>query len=283
MVEDSSEKTGDIQKELVRVINIILEKKDVFQDTVENNSNKDIHDVNVNSIKNELKVITKILGSKINKQLPFDDDVNRVMKIISNFSDIVITPSIDYNENRITYPSFESLGNADEVIRILDKMTLPPFNFLVKEIDERFPICPLHPEFLGTILRSYCPNCSTLNTTQVHIFEHTACGNMIENNLPDIIPNINCPYCKKNIVDSEIRKKGRWHICNACGKRFDEHEIKLHCIGSNHDFEIETAKMIVVPRYKITIDRKSLNDYALALLRHLNEQLESNDKKTSKS
>ncbi len=277
MLKAPSKTTNDVQeKDLVRVVNTILEKKRVFQETIKKDSDSNVQEISINAVKSELNLIAKILGSQTGKQLPLDDDIRKVMEIIAISADTVITPSIDYKENNISYPRFESLGNTDGIIRILDKLTLPPFNFLKREVHEKFPICPLHPEFLGVSLRSYCPNCFSLDTNKLHLVEHMICGYISEHDSPAIPTGGRCVYCKKNIIESEIRKIGRWYHCNTCGKKFDNHEIRLHCNKFNHDFEMDESNMMIIPSYKITIDSKSLYDYTLTLLEYLNDLLEPN-------
>lgn len=265
------------EKTLVRAVNVILEKN-VFQERTGTSGNN-AQEISISAVKNELSLIAKILGSQEGRLLPLDDDVRKVMEIIANSADTVIVPSIDYAKNSISYPHFEPLGNTDEIIRIFDKLTLPPFNFLTKEVHEKFSMCPLHSEFLGVSLRSCCPNCLSLDTKKLHLVEHVPCGYISEHVWPAITTYSHCLYCKKKIAESEIRKIGRWYACNTCGKKFDDHKIKLHCAKFNHDFEIEETKMIIVPRYKITLDRKSLCDYTLTLLEYLNDLLEPNGKK----
>jgi hypothetical protein len=277
MLKADSEGTNDVQeKDLVRVVNTILEKKAALQKTTQKDSDGNAQEISINAVKNELSLIAKILGSQPERQLPLDDDIRKVMEIIAISADTAIIPSIDYKENSISYPRFELLGNADGIIRILDKLALPPFNFLKREVYEKFPVCPIHPEFLGVSLRSYCPHCFSLDTNKLHLVEHMICGYISEHDLPAIPTGSRCVYCKKNIVESEIRKIGRWYRCNTCGKKFDNHEIRLHCTKFDHDFEMDESKMMVIPSYKITIDSKSLYNYTLTLLEYLNDLLEPN-------
>ncbi|MGQ0638297.1 MAG: hypothetical protein ACT4N1_02900, partial [Nitrososphaerota archaeon] len=65
MLKADSKTANDAQeKNLVRVVNTILEKKGAFQMTIIKDSENNAQEISINAVKSELNLIAKILGSQ---------------------------------------------------------------------------------------------------------------------------------------------------------------------------------------------------------------------------
>ena len=208
-----------------------------------------------------------------------NDEVRKVIDVITTSKDNSIIPTINFEENHLYYPSLEQLGTHEYIVTLLEKLSSPSVNILEKGVYERLTVCPQHPQYLTTTPRLYCSSCLSTDITKLHLIEHKLCGYITEKRdlgaESDEIQK--CMSCKSIIKDpqKEIRKLGRWYECNSCKVKFDNCIVKLHCRKFDHDFEINQASMIVIPSYQLKSDYKSLFVYAFSIIPQIKKVLES--------
>jgi len=199
-----------------------------------------------------------------------DAEIGKIIELVLSSKEDNIIPSVNYEENRWSYPLLEQLGSPEHVSALLEEISSPSVNVLEKGEFERLPVCPKHPQYLATSVKLYCSGCLSSNVSKLHLIEHKACGYITTKiGFGEVSTGINqCASCKKTIrdPDTELRKLGRWYECNNCKIRFDDLVTKLHCRKFDHDFEINQADIAIVPYYKLKADAKSVSIYAISLI-----------------
>ena len=207
------------------------------------------------------------------------EKIKELVEIIANSNENAIVPIIDFEKNSITYPILAKIGESEENMEFLEKLSSNTVGILEREIYERLIVCPQHPEDLSVSVRMYCPDCSSMDIHKLHLIEHKVCGYIAEKREYGVVSVSDvktCPNCKRPIKDyeKEIRMPGQWNKCYSCNKKFDNAKIKLHCRRFNHDFELTDMESVIVPRYKIKTDAGE-NVNILALLPQLKKVLTS--------
>lgn len=184
------------------------------------------------------------------------EKIKELVEIVTNSNENAIVPIINFEKNSITYPILAKIGESEENMEYLEKLSSNTIGILEREIYERLIVCPQHPEDLSVSVRMYCPDCSSMDIRKLHLIEHKVCGYIAEKKEYGVVSVSDvktCPNCKRPIKDyeKEIRLPGQWNKCYSCNKKFDNAKIKLHCRRFNHDFELTDMESIIVPRYKI--------------------------------
>ena len=214
-----------------------------------------------------------------NTSVTSTEKIKELVEIISNSNENAIVPIIDFEKNSITYPILAKIGESEENMEFLEKLSSNTVGILEREIYERLIVCPQHPEDLSVSVRMYCPDCSSMDIHKLHLIEHKVCGYIAEKREYGVVSVSDvktCPNCKRPIKDyeKEIRMPGQWNKCYSCNKKFDNAKIKLHCRRFNHDFELTDIESIIVPQYKIKTGAGE-NVNILALLPQLKKVLTS--------
>lgn len=207
------------------------------------------------------------------------EKIKKLVEIVTNSNENAIEPIINFEKNSITYPILAKIGENEENMEYLEKLSSNNIGILEREVYERLIVCPQHPEDLSVTVRMYCPDCSSMDIRKLHLIEHKVCGYIAEKSEYGVVSVSDvktCPHCKRPIKDfkKEIRMPGQWNKCYSCNKKFDNATIKLHCRRFNHDFELTDMESITVPRYKIKTDAGE-NVNILTLLPQLKKVLTS--------
>lgn len=190
------------------------------------------------------------------KSIPSTEKIKKLVEIITSSDEEAINPVINFEKNRITYPLLTKIGENEDDVEYLEKISSNSTGILEREVYERLIVCPQHPQDLSVSVRMYCPNCSSMDIRKLHLIEHKVCGYIAEKDEYGIV-SVNdirtCPNCKRQIKDhkKEIRLPGQWNKCNSCNKKFDNPKIKLRCRRFYHDFDLDSVESIVIPRYRI--------------------------------
>ena len=210
-----------------------------------------------NDIKQKPQEIATLSKQNIPAKIPInaDEKLTALIHAMNNNQTSLIKPEINFEQNTVSYPILESIGENISDNKYLEYVSSGS-DVLKREIYERLLVCPDHPDNLFATVRMYCPHCSSLNVEKLNLVEHKVCGyiaDMKEFGVSFLEKIQQCPKCKREVTDQkkEIRLPGGWHACNTCKQKFDNIVIKLHCIKQNHDFTLESAKTLFIPCYKI--------------------------------
>ena len=192
---------------------------------------------------------------------PESEKISKLISAIENTPEKMAVPLISMDHGTISYPILKEIGEPEDNLDLLEKLTSSNFEILERVVCERLAVCPKHPESFSTNIRLTCAHCNSLNITKLHLVEHKRCGYISENTKFEISEDgtiKQCPSCKKPIRDAkkEISIPAMWYTCNDCKEKFDDVSTKLHCRTFNHDFEISAAKFNVIPGFTI----KNLGD-----------------------
>ena len=214
-----------------------------------------------------------------NMDVTSTEKIKKLVEIVTNSNENAIEPIINFETNRITYPILAKIGENEENMEYLEKLSSSTIGILEREVYERLIVCPQHPEDLSVSVRMYCPGCSSMDIRKLQLIEHKVCGYIAEKNEYGVVSVSDvktCPNCKRPIKDfkKEIRMPGQWNKCYSCNKKFDNAKIKLRCRRFNHDFELTDIESIIVARYKIKTDAGE-NVGVLTLLPQLKKVLTS--------
>lgn len=230
------------------------------------------------TIENADEKVSEVITDQLIESVSGDEDAKRIIEIISNTKDGTLHPSINFEENKITYPQIAEITSVN-VIEKLDELAASS-DVLEKKIYERIPVCPEHSGSISTSVRLYCSSCLSDNIKKLHLIEHKVCGYITEDKIFQSSGNKTiCISCKKPIKnpDKEIRKLGRWYECDNCNTKFDNCVVKLHCRKYEHDFTVSQADMQNIYYYKIKADSASLHSYAHSILSPLKKSITSKD------
>ncbi len=207
-----------------------------------------------------------------------NEKIERLIELLSGSQENAINPSINLEENRVSYPLLSEIGEDVYNVDVLDKLASPSVAIFERGVYERLAVCPQHSEYFATSLRLYCSACSSLDIIKLNLIEHKACGYIAEKTdfgVTAVEDIKKCPSCKNIVRDlkKEIRILGMWYQCNTCKTKFDDAILKLHCRKFNHDFEINQAAIMVVPNYKLKADSTTLHNYTYSLVPQLQKLL----------
>ena len=228
------------------------------------------------AIENADKKILELVTNQLIESVSGDEDAKKIIEIISNAKDGTLHPSINFEENEITYPQLANIVSVN-VIEKLDELAASS-DVLEKKIYERIPVCPKHSGSISTSVRLYCSSCLSDNIKKLHLVEHKVCGYITEDKiLKSSGDKIICISCKKSIKnpEKEIRKLGRWYECDNCNSKFDNCIVKLHCRKFEHDFTVDQADVQNIYYYKIKVDSTSLHSYTHSILSSLKKSITS--------
>lgn len=194
----------------------------------------------------------------------------------------VLVPEIDHKTATFGYKILRELN--DTAVEFLDNLTA--LGLLVKQVNNKFLICPEHRASFLLSIRLSCPKCNSINVEKLNLLEHKTCGFISEKKYYLANPDeIKCPSCKKQIKnpDREIRLPGSWYLCNSCKDKFDEAKINLHCNEFDHDFLTSQADSITIHNYsicddsqKITVDTTELHEEISKVLLKYNHTVSEN-------
>lgn len=207
---------------------------------------------------------------------PESEKISKLITAIEGTQEKMVIPSISIDQGKIIYPILNEIGESEDNLDFLEKLTSSNFDILERVVYERLTVCPKHPESFSTTIRLTCAHCNSLDITKLHLIEHKKCGYISENTKFKISEDgtiTECPSCKKPIRDAkkEIAIPAMWYTCNDCKEKFDDVSVKLHCRTFNHDFEITSAKSNVIPGFKI----KNLGDTSNTSISPILKQLKS--------
>ena len=207
---------------------------------------------------------------------PESEKISKLITAIEVTPEKMVIPIISLDQGKISYPILNEIGESEDNLDFLEKLTSSNFDILERVVYERLTVCPEHPESFSTNVRLTCAHCNSLDITKLHLIEHKKCGYISENTKFKISKDgtiTDCPSCKKPIRDAnkEIAIPAMWYTCNDCKEKFDEVSVKLHCRQFNHDFEITSAKSNLIPGFKI----KNLADTSNTSISPILKQLKS--------
>ncbi len=207
---------------------------------------------------------------------PESEKISKLITAIEGTQEKMVIPIISMDSGKITYPILTEIGESEDNLDFLEKLTSQNFDVLERFVYERLAVCPQHPESLSTSIRLTCTHCNSLDITKLHLVEHKRCGYISENTKFEISKDgtiTQCPSCKKPIRDAkkEIAIPAMWYTCNDCNEKFDDVSVKLHCRSFNHDFELSSAKSNLIPGFKI----KNLADTSNASISPILKPLKS--------
>lgn len=199
-----------------------------------------------------------------NEELSFanindDEKIKKLIEILASSNTDTINPVINFEKNHITYPILAKIGESEENIDYLEKLSSSSSGIFDREIYERLIVCPHHLEDFLINTRMYCPSCASMDISRLELIEHKVCGYIAERDEYGIVSVSDlktCPNCKRQIKDltKEIRLPGKWNKCNSCNKKFDNAVIKLHCRRFDHDFALDEVESVTIPKFKIKKD-----------------------------
>ncbi len=176
---------------------------------------------------------------------------------INQIKDRSIVPSVDLTTGKVTYPLLLEIGKNDDDVQFLESLCANE-QILERVIYERILVCPQHTTIFSSNIRMYCPKCNSMDIKKLHLVEHIKCGYISEQSNFEIDSQkiTKCLSCDKKITDAtkEIRIPAKWYSCNNCTEKFDDVTLKLHCREFDHDFDINSAKSIDIPSFRIRTD-----------------------------
>lgn len=231
----------------------------------------------VESIPKKVEVVESPAAQPSPKTIsPESEKISKLISAIEGTKEKMVVPSISIDQGKIVYPILNEIGESEDNLDFLEKLTSSNFDILERVVYERLIVCPEHPESFSTSIRLTCAHCNSLNITKLHLIEHKKCGYISENTKFKISKDgtiTECPSCKKPIHDAkkEIAIPAMWYTCNDCKEKFDDVSVKLHCRTFNHDFEISSAKFNLIPGFQI----KNLGDTSNTSISPILKQLKS--------
>ena len=231
----------------------------------------------VESIPKKVKVVESPAAQQSPKTIsPESEKISKLISAIEGTKEKMVVPSISLDQGKIVYPILNEIGESEDNLDFLEKLTSSNFDILERVVYERLTVCPEHPESFSTTIRLTCAHCNSLDITKLHLIEHKKCGYISENTKFKISKDgtiTECPSCKKPIHDAkkEIAIPAMWYTCNDCKEKFDDVSVKLHCRTFNHDFEISSAKFNLIPGFQI----KNLGDISNTSISPILKQLKS--------
>ena len=231
----------------------------------------------VESIQKKVEFVESPAAQQSTKTIsPESEKISKLITAIEGTNEKMVVPSISMDQGKIVYPILNEIGESEDNLDFLEKLTSSNFDILERVVYERLPVCPEHPESFSTTVRLTCARCNSLDITKLHLIEHKKCGYISENTKFKISEDgtiKECPSCKKPIHDAkkEIAIPAMWYTCNDCKEKFDDVSVKLHCRTFNHDFEITSAKSNLIPGFKI----KNLGDISNTSITPILKQLKS--------
>src|SRR3989344_3220893 len=128
------------------------------------------------------------------------EKIKNLVEIVTNSNENAIIPIINFEKNSITYPILAKIGESEENMEFLEKLSSNTIGILEREIYERLIVCPQHPEDLSVSVRMYCPGLSTKGHPQASSIEHKVCGYIAEKREYGVVSVSDvktCPNCKR--------------------------------------------------------------------------------------
>ncbi|NIP62908.1 MAG: hypothetical protein GWN01_09610 [Nitrosopumilaceae archaeon] len=197
---------------------------------------------------------------KISENNTLKDKTELLIHEIQKLAEPKIKPSLDFSEGLLNYPFLSVIGGSPYDIEFLEMMVND--GILEKHLFEKLVVCPLHGDSLGNTIHLYCPSCNSNDVAKLNLFEHKKCGYIADSNKFGFSESEinNCPSCKKVIknFEKEIRVPAMWYQCESCHEKFDNVVTKLYCRRHDHDFDLNTAK--IMPSYYYSLQLHETND-----------------------
>jgi len=135
-----------------------------------------------------------------NTNITSTEKIKELVEIVTNSNENAIVPIINFEKNSITYPILAKIGESEENMEFLEKLSSNTIGILEREIYERLIVCPQHPEDLSVSVRMYCPDCSSMDIRKLHLIEHKVCGYIAEKKEYGVVSVSDiktCPNCKR--------------------------------------------------------------------------------------
>lgn len=257
---------------------VIEDQKSVVSTTSNKEENKKLN--------SEIKVVQEQVEqsqqAKVGTSENFtDEQITKLIHIISAEPDNTIKPIVNFEENAASYPALKEFGDDIQNTSILEQLSSPQADILEKGVFERLAVCPEHPQHFAITLRLYCSACMSMDIKKLELYEHKACGYIAEGHEFGVASKneiiTKCPSCKNTIRDAgkEIRQLGMWYQCNSCGTKFDNCIMKLHCRKFDHDFDINQAGTLTIPYFKAKKESKTIKSYIFSLIPQIGKQIAS--------
>lgn len=232
--------------------------------------------------KKEVKKAETVTAERmVSSSVASDARVRSLIEIVSHQQDHAVYPYINYETNKITFPVLSQIGESEDNIGFLEKLSTESMAVFEKQIFERLLICPDHPDSYAISLRLSCPKCKSPDIEKLHLIEHKSCGYIGENaefeTGSSSGSSLKCPMCRNTIKDSskELKVPGMWYECYGCKSKFDNPTTKMYCRRFNHDFNMNQAESIVVPCFKLMKEVSATQIKALPLIALLKRVLAS--------
>jgi hypothetical protein len=216
---------------------------------------------------------------KLEDNPSLDAKIRALVELISHDKDHALYPYINYETNKVTFPLLAKVGESEDNIGLLEKLSDESIGVLDKHIFERLILCPEHSDSYAISLRLYCGKCGSLDVDKLHLIEHKACGYIGKKSEFETATQSKCPSCRMMIRDPsrELRIPGMWYECNGCTSKFDNPTIKLHCRKYNHDFNMNQAETVTIPFFRLTKDASTAQVNILSIIPMVKKVLSARD------
>lgn len=216
---------------------------------------------------------------KLDDNPSLDAKIRALVELISHDKDHALYPYINYETNKVTFPLLAKVGESEDNIGLLEKLSDESIGVLDKHIFERLILCPEHSDSYAISLRLYCGKCGSLDVDKLHLIEHKACGYIGKKSEFETSAQSKCPSCRMVIRDParELRIPGMWYECNGCTSKFDNPTIKLHCRKYNHDFNMNQAETVTIPFFRLTKDASTAQVNILSIIPMIKKVLAARD------
>lgn len=176
----------------------------------------------------------------------------RLVSELSNESIKHFSPTIS-DEGQVTYPEAEELLNQQDGTSVEALNSLAEKGLFTKEYTSKVYVCPsCHVEGLQYI--TACPSCEDTHTIHTTFFEHESCGHTAESQqfeTEESMDTLYCPNCDVAVDSSELAITQR-HLCNECGKSFEQLSHRLWCLDCLHLCQPEKAIEQTLYEYELT-------------------------------
>lgn len=249
---------------------MIFKKKNDQFDDFKKNSEQSVHNLKQEMIKSLLRKKNHVPISEIPNYTitnfntcepieinPDSENTSVLIGKINQIKDRTIVPTVDLTTGKVTYPLLLEIGKNEDDVKFLENLCTKE-QILEKIIHERILVCPKHTTIFSSNVRMYCPKCNSMDIKKLHLVEHINCGYISEqtNFETDSEKVTKCLSCSKKINDTvkELRIPAKWYSCNNCTEKFDDVSLKLHCREYDHDFDINSARSIDIPSFRIKTD-----------------------------
>lgn len=187
-----------------------------------------------------------------------------------------LEPSFDAETKTVTYSNFEQSEVSDE--RLPEMLeTLATEGVLEKEFVRRAISCPdCESADLDFLLA--CPKCSSSNTKEIPLLEHTECGCVRSREQFEADSVHICPECDTEIesVEAACEWVETVNQCHECGERSDTLDHLLDCAHC-YSYTPEEVYTMLLYRYRFDESQQSWLDSLLTTRDGIVNTLEANE------